>query len=54
MFYIICAASAFIADTLAGLIGDYYGIGQVYIYGCVMAIISLFCLMFTMGYRKKK
>ncbi|HCU06607.1 MAG TPA: hypothetical protein DIC42_03385 [Holosporales bacterium] len=54
VFYIICASSAFIADTLAGQIGDHYGVEKIYIYGCVMAIISLFSLMFTMGYRKKK
>jgi len=54
VFYIVCLNSAFVADTVAGQIGEYYGVGQIYIYGCVMAIVALFCLMFTMGYRKKK
>ncbi|MDP2193659.1 MAG: MFS transporter, partial [Alphaproteobacteria bacterium] len=41
VFYIICALSAFFADTLAGQIAHNYGIEKVYIYGCVMAIIAL-------------
>lgn len=53
VFYIICAASAFIADNVAGFIGHNLGIYQAFSYSGVMAIIALLSLIFTMGYRGK-
>jgi predicted MFS family arabinose efflux permease len=54
IFFIVCAASCFIADTLAGSISQNLTIYHSYMYSGVMAIIALFVLIFAMGYRPKK
>jgi MFS family permease len=54
IFFIVCAASCFIADSLAGSISQNLTIYHSYMYSGVMAIIGLFVLIFTMGYRPKK
>lgn len=54
IFNIVCAISCFSADALAGFISENVSIFHTYMYGGVMAIISLLFLMFAMGYRGKK
>ncbi|CAO5678410.1 MAG: putative MFS-type transporter YfcJ [Holosporales bacterium] len=54
IFNIVCAISCFSADALAGFISQNISIYHTYIYGGVMAIISLLFLIFAMGYRGKK
>jgi MFS family permease len=54
VYYLICGASLFLANTCGGVVAQVFGSSAAYLFSLVVAVISLIFLVFIMPRKKEK
>jgi predicted MFS family arabinose efflux permease len=54
VYYLVCAASLFLANTCGGIVAQVFGSSSTYLFSFVVAVIALVFLLFLMPKKKER